>query len=67
MSLIFSGFIAVSTRYSLVYGSLASVILLMYWIYLICRVIYIGAALNVSLRDLRRVNAARRERKEHEN
>ena len=67
MSLIFSGFIAVSTRYSLVYGSLASVILLMYWIYLICQVIYIGAALNVSLRDLRRVNAARRERKEHEN
>ena len=54
MSLIFSGFIAVSARYSLVYGSLASVILLMYWIYLICQVIYIGAAFNVSLRDLRR-------------
>ena len=67
MSLIFSGFIAVSARYSLVYGSLASVILLMYWIYLICQVIYIGAALNVSLRDLKRVRAIRRERKEHEN
>ena len=67
MSLIFSGFIAVSARYSLVYGSLASVILLMYWIYLICQVIYIGAAFNVSLRDLNRVRAVRRERKEHEN
>ena len=67
MSLIFSEFIAVSARYSLVYGSLASVILLMYWIYLICQVIYIGAALNVSLRDLKRVRAIRRERKEDEN
>ena len=67
MSLIFSGFVAVSARYSLVYGSLASVILLMYWIYLICQVIYIGAALNVSLRDLKRVRAIRRERQEDEN
>ena len=67
MSLIFSGFIAVSARYSLVYGSLASVILLMYWIYLICQVIYIGAAINVSLRDLKRLTARQRERKEHEN
>jgi uncharacterized BrkB/YihY/UPF0761 family membrane protein len=39
----------------------------MYWIYLICQVIYIGAALNVSLRDLKRVRAIRRERKEDEN
>ena len=67
MSLIFSGFIAVSARYSLVYGSLASVILLMYWIYLICQVIYIGAAINVSLRDLKKMSARQRERKEHEN
>ena len=67
MSLIFSVFIAVSARYSLVYGSLASVILLMYWIYLICQVIYIGAAINVSLRDLRKMSARQRERKENEN
>ena len=67
MSLIFSGFIAVSARYSLVYGSLASVILMMYWIYLICQVIYIGAAINVSLRDLRKMSARQRERKENEN
>ena len=67
MSLIFSGFIAVSARYSLVYGSLASVILMMYWIYLICQVIYIGAAINVSLRDLKKMSARQRERKENEN
>ena len=54
-SLIFSAFIAASARYSLVYGSLASVILLMYWMYLIGQVIYIGAALNIALRDLRQM------------
>ena len=54
-SLIFSAFIAASARYSLVYGSLASVILLMYWMYLIGQVIYIGAAFNIALRDLRQM------------
>ena len=54
MSWIFSGFIAVSTRYPLVYGSLASLILLMFWLYLCCQVIYIGAALNIALRDVLR-------------
>ena len=51
MSWVFSGFIAVSTRYPLVYGSLASVILLMFWLFLSCQVIYLGAALNISIRD----------------
>ena len=55
MSWIFSGFISASARYSLVYGSLASVILLMYWMYLICQVIYIGAAFNISIRDEKRL------------
>ena len=53
MSYIFSAFIAVSTRYSLVYGSLASLILLMFWLYLCCQIIYLGAALNIALRDAR--------------
>lgn len=53
VSLIFSKFIAVSARYSLVYGSLASVILLMFWLYLNCQIIYLGAALNVALQKLR--------------
>ncbi len=52
MSWIFSVFIAVSTRYPLVYGSLASLILLMFWLFLSCQVIYLGAALNISLRDV---------------
>ena len=53
MSLLFSNFIAVSARYPLVYGSLASLILLMFWLYLNCQIIYLGAALNLALRDLK--------------
>ena len=53
MSLVFSLFIAVSARYPLVYGSLASLILLMFWLFLSCQVIYLGAALNVAIRDVR--------------
>ena len=60
MTNVFSVFIAASARYSLVYGSLASVILLMFWLYLTCLMIFIGAAFNVALRDaaLSRVNAS---------
>ena len=52
MSSVFSIFISVSTRYSLVYGSLASMILLMFWLYLCCQIIYVGAALNIAIRDV---------------
>ena len=52
MSWLFSEGIAVSSRYSLVYGSLASLILLMFWLYLCCQIIYLGAALNIALRDV---------------
>ena len=38
MSSVFSRLIASSTRYSLVYGSLASLILLMLWLYLVFRI-----------------------------
>jgi len=51
ISVVFSNFIAVSTRYSLVYGSLASVILLMFFLFLNCQIIYLGAAVNLALRD----------------
>ncbi len=54
MSLIFSVFIAASARYSLVYGSLASMILLMLWLFFSCQVIFVGAAFNISLWDLSR-------------
>ena len=46
MSMAFSAFIAVSARYPLVYGSLAAMILRMFWLFLSCQMICIGAALN---------------------
>lgn len=55
MSGAFSIFIGASTRYPLVYGSLASIILLMFWLYLCCQIIYMGAALNIILRNRRRL------------
>lgn len=51
VSVLFSVFISASARYPLVYGSLASIILLMVWLYTCCQVLFIGAALNVALRD----------------
>lgn len=54
MSIAFSEFIGASTRYPLVYGSLASMILLMYWLYICCQIIFIGAAFNVVLRNRKR-------------
>ena len=49
MTLVFSNFIGVSARYPLIYGSLASLILLMFWLFLVCQIIYLGAALNIVL------------------
>ena len=51
MSSLFSAFIAASARYSLVYGSLASLILLMLWLHFSCQILYLGAALNIAIRD----------------
>ena len=51
MSTLFSSLIASSTRYSLVYGSLASLILLMVWLYIMCQIIFAGATLNIVIRD----------------
>lgn len=53
-TLMFSAFIGRSARYPLVYGSLASLILLMLWLYSCCMVIYVGAAVNIALRDTKR-------------
>lgn len=52
-SLLFSVFIGRSAKYPLVYGSLASLILLMLWLYSCCLIIYVGAAVNIALRDMR--------------
>ena len=56
----FSVFIGASARYPLVYGSLASIILLMLWMYTFCLVICCGAAWNVALRDERTEERQRR-------
>ena len=56
VSIVFSVFIDASTKYPLVYGSLASVILLMLWLYFCCMVIFCGAAVNIVIRDLKARN-----------
>lgn len=45
-SMIFSGFIGMSARYSLVYGSLTSVIILMLWLYLCGNILILGNVFN---------------------
>ncbi|NLF34895.1 MAG: YihY/virulence factor BrkB family protein [Clostridiales bacterium] len=45
-SILFSWFMGESTRYSLVYGSLASVIILLVWMYLCGNIIILGNVLN---------------------
>ena len=54
ISLFFSYFINVSAKYPLVYGSLAAVILLMFWLYTCSIAIFCGAIFNVILRDAQR-------------
>ena len=56
VSIAFSVFIDASTKDPLVYGSLASVILLMLWLYFCCMVIFCGAAVNIVIRDLKARN-----------
>ncbi|BDF68994.1 hypothetical protein CE91St43_29660 [Oscillospiraceae bacterium] len=45
-SVIFSYFIGLSSRYSLVYGSLASVVILLVWLYLCGNIVIMGNAVN---------------------
>lgn len=45
-SILFSWFIGQSSRYSLVYGSLASVIILMVWLYLCGNILILGTVFN---------------------
>lgn len=54
VSIAFSQFIGASAKYPLVYGSLASIILVMLWLYTCCIVILCGAALNIAIRDVNR-------------
>ena len=45
-SVLFSWFIGLSSRYSLIYGSLASVIILLVWLYLCGNIIILGNVFN---------------------
>lgn len=53
-SSLFSSFISFSTRYSLVYGSLASIIILMVWLYLCGNIVVLGHVVNYVLRQYMR-------------
>lgn len=48
-SMIFSAFMEHSTRYSLVYGSLTSVIILLVWLYLCGNVLIVGGLVNYAI------------------
>lgn len=50
VSILFSWFISMSTRYPLVYGSLASIIIYMLWMYICGQILIMGNAFNVVLR-----------------
>ena len=50
VSVLFSWFISMSTRYPLVYGSLASIIIYMLWMYICGQILIMGNAFNVVLR-----------------
>lgn len=49
----FSWFISSSVKYSAIYGSLASVIILMLWLYILSNIILIGALLNKEISERR--------------
>lgn len=46
ISILFSWFISLSTRYSLIYGSLTSIIIFMLWLNLCCNIVIIGSIVN---------------------
>ena len=50
VSVLFSWLISMSTRYPLIYGSLASIIIFMLWLYFCGQILIMGNALNVVLR-----------------
>jgi len=54
VSILFSWFIGLSTRYSLIYGSLASIIIFMLWVYTCCNIVMIGSIVNVIVGEKKR-------------
>lgn len=52
VSILFSWFIGQSVKYPLVYGSLASVMILLLWLYICGNVLFLGNILNISLEKM---------------
>ena len=61
-SALFSWFIGLSSRYSLVYGSLASVIILLVWLYLCGNILILGNVFNCVWYRKKKVKALRQSR-----
>lgn len=61
-SALFSWFIGLSSRYSLVYGSLASVIILLVWLYLCGNILILGNVFNCVWYRKKKVRALRQSR-----
>lgn len=53
VSIIFSWFIGMSARYPLVYGSLASVMIMLFWLYICGNVLFLGNIVNISLEKMK--------------
>lgn len=52
VSILFSWFIGMSIKYPLVYGSLASVMIMLLWLYICGNVLFLGNILNITLEEL---------------
>lgn len=66
VSVVFSHFISLSTRYPLIYGSLASIIIFMLWLYTSGIVLIMGNVINLILKHLHDEKGTKKE-KEQEN
>jgi len=66
-SAIYSKLIAASTRYAIVYGSLASIIILLVWMYTCSLVVIMGNVLNVSVSRVYHDNIIEKERQDSAN
>jgi membrane protein len=51
-------YVANIARYSLFYGSLAAIVVVMFWLWLWCSAILLGAELNITLEDVRVIRAS---------
>ena len=49
VSIIFSYFISFSTRYSVLYGSLAAIMILLFWLYICGNILLLGNIINVAI------------------